>query len=786
MKVNLSFLTALIGLAFLPFLSVSQTTRNDHPREQRWKKHIQIFDTSAALIINRIEEINNTMNDINDVMDNGFDTLEICKQLPDIIKSLQSTKFSITNRGANMGLRRLSILKSSLNESSDQLKDWKSDLFSYSTELVSVNTQIESMMHDSLLRQLPADTSLRNLYALRMNELRTKWTSADSIARKALKRINQFQSIVSENYLLVIELQKQVHILIKTFWQKALGQEYCYLWQKDTVSHHTVGIDTVFRRFYKINSRVLSSYIDENQGLWLIYLVLFFMFFLLLYININKIKRRRQDADEILQRLKYIHTFPWMAALIFILTIAPFFDMHSPFTYTAILQLFLVIVLTVLVKKEWSKKIFYLWLILVSLFEIHSIDTLLFSNYFTPRLWLLLIDSLSIAFCFLLLKNIKEEATLHMAFLKPFVIGYLVLNAGAIGCNLLGRVTLSTLLSNTAIFSFFLALSIMIFIQIFLETVYLQIEADKRSKRFTAYLSYQNIEGRLKRILLVLAGIFWFINFTQNLNLYDNTYSIVSSFLSEERKVGTTSFTLESILVFFLILWIANFIQKYIGYFFGDTGEELPVAKKRIGTSILLIRLLVLTVGFLLGVAASGLPIDKITIVIGALGIGIGLGLQNIVNQLVSGIILAIERPIQVGDTIEIGTKSGRVKDIGIRSCRLITDEGAEIIVPNGDLLSQMITNWTINNNYIRVEIILKLADSLQVSKAQQIILSILNQDEVMQKPEPQVLINNIKQAGVDLQVLFWVYDINKVGLLKSQIWNSIYDKCREEGINFI
>ena len=96
--------------------------------------------------------------------------------------------------------------------------------------------------------------------------------------------------------------------------------------------------------------------------------------------------------------------------------------------------------------------------------------------------------------------------------------------------------------------------------------------------------------------------------------------------------------------------------------------------------------LLLVVVGFALATAATGLPLSKIAIVFGALSVGIGLGLQSIVNNLVSGIILIFERPFHVGDFIEVAGKAGRVQDIGIRSSKLTSVSGSEIIVPNGDL----------------------------------------------------------------------------------------------------
>ena len=787
-----SFLIALLYIAVSPLNSFSQTELNaeaksakpltkaekEHVKKQHWKKHIQIFDTSAALIINRIEDINNTMNDISDIMDNGFDTLDLSKELPPMVKSLKDTKFRVINRGHSMTLRRLSIIQSLLDDYYDQLKEWKADLFTYSTQLVSISTQIGSMMHDSTLRQLPADTALRNLYLERVGELGGKWQSTDSIAKKTLKRINIMQSLVSENYLLTVSLQKQLQILIKTYWQKALGQEYAFIWKQDTTRRNQASLDSTIARSCRFNKQSLSAYMDGGWNLRLLAIALFLLFLIWTSINIRKIKNKHDESVNILHRVKYIQSFPLLASLVFMLTIAPFLDMHAPGIYVDVIQLLLLIVLTLLLSVKWHKLQFFYWVVLVVFFEIHSIDT--------PRYWLLGVDIVSLIFGLFLLWSMKKKAIHSSSAVMPLTVGFVILIFSAIGCNVLGRVTLSSLFGNTAIFSFSLAIELIVFIQIILEAVYLQLEAAKKSTRFAVYLNYQNIEGRLKGILVFLASIFWVINLAQNINLYDNVYNVVSNFLSADRTVGSTTFSFGSVVVFFLIIWVANFLQKYIGYFFGDTANDDVANKKKIGTSILLIRLLVLTVGFFLGVAASGLPIDKITIVIGALGVGIGLGLQSIVNQLVSGIILAVERPIQVGDSIDIGSKSGRVREIGIRSSRLLTSDGAEIIVPNGDLLSQTVTNWTMNNNNVRTELIIKIGNTNNINGIKETIAELLNTEEVMPTPAPQILVNSIGKDGVELKVLFWVFDINKSARLKSEVLKSIYEKCRAEGIEIL
>ena len=112
---------------------------------------------------------------------------------------------------------------------------------------------------------------------------------------------------------------------------------------------------------------------------------------------------------------------------------------------------------------------------------------------------------------------------------------------------------------------------------------------------------------------------------------------------------------------------------------------------------------MVLIGGYLLAIAASGLPLDKITILLGALGVGIGMGLQNIVNNFVSGIILIFNGSFKIGDEIEVSGQAGKVKEIGLRASTLTTADGADVIIPNGNILSQNIVNWTFTNDQKRV-----------------------------------------------------------------------------------
>jgi small-conductance mechanosensitive channel len=148
----------------------------------------------------------------------------------------------------------------------------------------------------------------------------------------------------------------------------------------------------------------------------------------------------------------------------------------------------------------------------------------------------------------------------------------------------------------------------------------------------------------------------------------------------------------------------------------------------------------------------------------------------------VSGIVLIFDRPLQIGDSVEIGGKAGRVKEIGLRSSTLLTQDGAEVIIPNGDILSQQIVNWTLSNNQQRLEMELSVTGSKDMEKVSSLIKKIiLSSDHVFENREPQILFTGVKENGFDLKVFFWSADVAKSAHARSEILLLLHEKLNAE-----
>jgi len=277
------------------------------------------------------------------------------------------------------------------------------------------------------------------------------------------------------------------------------------------------------------------------------------------------------------------------------------------------------------------------------------------------------------------------------------------------------------------------------------------------------------------------------IIFSTNLNVFDGLYTIVTDLLTEKRVIGSFSFTFGGVVLFSGIIWAANFLQKYIAYFFGDTGDDSLDDNKGERSKLLVTRLILLIGGFLIAVAASGLPIDKITVILGALGVGIGLGLQDIVSNFVSGVILIFDKTIRIGDVVELSDKKGRVKEIGVRASTLLSDEGAEIIIPNGAILSNNIINWTLSNNHMRVDIAFSIVKPFSAAEVEKVIKEIIIANtNVYTNKTPNIIISPVNTQNSHIKIYFWCKDISKAETTRSAINAGIFEALDQKGITIL
>ncbi|HTX37446.1 MAG TPA: mechanosensitive ion channel domain-containing protein [Bryobacteraceae bacterium] len=194
---------------------------------------------------------------------------------------------------------------------------------------------------------------------------------------------------------------------------------------------------------------------------------------------------------------------------------------------------------------------------------------------------------------------------------------------------------------------------------------------------------------------------------------------------------------------------------------------------------------LVFVLGLIIGLQSVGLNLSSLAFLTGIIGVGVGFGLQNIVNNFVSGLILLVERPIKVGDRVEIGDLTGDIVRIAARSTWVRTNDNAVIIVPNSDFISNRVTNWTANDRRVRINLRLGVGYSSNPAAVREILLQIAAaQGDILRDPEPDVIFHGFGDSSLDFELRVWTENsLRTPQILKSNLYYEIFSAFSQNQI---
>ncbi|MBV6644769.1 MAG: mechanosensitive ion channel [Cyclobacteriaceae bacterium] len=196
-------------------------------------------------------------------------------------------------------------------------------------------------------------------------------------------------------------------------------------------------------------------------------------------------------------------------------------------------------------------------------------------------------------------------------------------------------------------------------------------------------------------------------------------------------------------------------------------------------------RFLILLIGSIIIVQSAGIDLSALSLLAGALGVGIGFGLQNITDNFISGIIILFEKPIKVGDRIEVGDVQGDVISISVRATTILTNDNISIIVPNSEFISGRVINWSHNDRNIRFRIPVGVSYQEDPEQVRQILIQVAaDSTHVLEKPEPIVLFDEFADSSINFTLAVWTSShTDKPLILKSALYFEIFKKFRENGI---
>ncbi len=294
------------------------------------------------------------------------------------------------------------------------------------------------------------------------------------------------------------------------------------------------------------------------------------------------------------------------------------------------------------------------------------------------------------------------------------------------------------------------------------------------------------IAKTLSRILRLLTAALFAWSISDITSAWRPMARVLGQWLSSDLGIGLadTGVTFGDFFGFFFVLWLGWITARFVSFVLGQ--EVLPRLHMQQGVPFALTtfaRYAIIAIGFVAALSVLGIPLDRVTIVLSALGVGIGFGLQNLVNNFVSGFVLLTERPIRLHDKVEIDQILGNVSSIGIRASTVRTFDGAEVIVPNGDLISGRVINWTLAARQQRVTIPLGVAYGTDPNQVLEILRKVAaNNEKVFENPKPLALFRGFGESSLDFELRIFM-DPSDVLDVPSSVYVAINEALKEAGI---
>ncbi len=251
-------------------------------------------------------------------------------------------------------------------------------------------------------------------------------------------------------------------------------------------------------------------------------------------------------------------------------------------------------------------------------------------------------------------------------------------------------------------------------------------------------------------------------------------------------KAGGVQFTLGHLieLVFFLVLVFVGevlFRRVFVKRVLSRTRLRPAVqfALERI------LRYAFLLIGIYLSLAAVEVNLSSLAFLVGALGVGVGFGLQNMISNFVSGLIILAEQPIALGDRIEVSGATGRVTEINLRSTTVVTSDNISIIVPNSSLITGNVVNWTHGDPKVRTRLPLGVAYGTDIQRLRTLLLEVAAANhDILKEPEPEVLFVGYGDNAINFELAVWsTASLDRPLRFKSRIYYELHAKLEENGI---
>jgi small-conductance mechanosensitive channel len=419
---------------------------------------------------------------------------------------------------------------------------------------------------------------------------------------------------------------------------------------------------------------------------------------------------------------------------------------------------------------------------LTATFLFERITTAFARDIVLQRFCLLALSVVAVAL-FAWLHSLTLDTRLGLGrYLSPFVrrliVAAIALSALSLVFNVLGNVDLALLLQTSTVRGAVLAAAQYAAVLVVDEIAHLVVHSLKaRGVRSVAAFE-QTILRRTRRLAVTAAVALWLAYMLSSMRMLAPLSDTIGAVLAARWTIGALTISMGRTVGFAVAVWVAIHASRITRVLLRDDVLPRFALPRGVPNAISTVaNYAMVLIGVLVGAGILGIELSNVTLIVGALGVGIGFGLQNVVNNLVSGFILIFERSVQIGDTIQLSDLTGTVVHIGLRASQLRTGSGSEVIVPNGELISNRLINWTLSDRRRRLETTIGVAYGSDLDQVHAILHGVLAaESEVLRDPEPLVIFESFGDSALNFRLLFWIQDLD-IGLRVTDRLNTVISK---------
>jgi potassium efflux system protein len=690
-----------------------------------------------------------------------------------------------------LSLRDLGDLQQDWGEWQRRVEVWEGEVESRAQELESARDQLTTMQSEwQRTRESVGEVEIPQELSARIALVVAKHEETMKLVDDRLQTVLSLQAKLAEQATAVHELLGDIGSEFTLRRESLFERDEAPLWEVLLrPGSTTVGFGAVVESWRK-DVAAVTGFVDRYKARIVLHLLVFAALWALLTV-LDRRSRSWTLSHQALEAATYLFRHPLASALLLSLLATRLIYPNAPLAVYDLNALLVLVPLARLLPGMVDPRLRGATYVMILVLALDELRPLFFEVGLVHRLLLLLVQ---VGALLILIHGLRMQSTGARTERQNspwWRAGYRatwlasVILAVSLLANLVGRVSLADLLTSATLASFRYALVLFVGALV-LDGLVMVLLATPRAQAFNSIRSHTELLQRRGIALVHLSALyFWIVRTLSEFQLLASAQEWLRSVLGWHWTRGTLSISLGDFLAFVLTIVAAMMLSRFVRFVLEEDVYPRTELDRGVPATIsMLLNYLIIGVGFFFALAAAGIDLGSVALMAGALGVGIGFGLQDLVKNFISGLILVFERPMGVGDLIEIGTLQGQVQQIGIRSSTVRTFDGAEVIIPNGELLSGQLVNWTLSDRLRRLSLPVGVAYGTDPQTVIEILLGVAHDHpEVTQDPEPAALFKGFGDSSLDFELRVWIADFNKGLRVSSELRVAINGALGEAGI---